>query len=59
VDGDAAVVHSAGLMKHVPSGSVFQTEILDKLALRDGKIIEFIEFADTHPVAQVLGLSSS
>jgi ketosteroid isomerase-like protein len=36
-------------------GSDFQTEILDKLALRDGKIIEFVEFADT----QVLGVSSS
>jgi ketosteroid isomerase-like protein len=55
VDGETAVVHSVGPLKHLPSGKVLQTEILDKLTLRDGKIIEFDEFVDTHAVAELLG----
>ena len=58
VDGPTAVVHSAGRMKHVPSGIAVHTETLDKLTLRDGKIIEFVEFADTHAIAQMLSLSA-
>jgi ketosteroid isomerase-like protein len=57
VDGDTAVVHSVGLMKHVPSGTSFDTEILDKVTLRDRKIIDLVEFADTQTVARAVGMA--
>jgi ketosteroid isomerase-like protein len=59
VQCETAVVHSVGRLKHVPTGKALQTEMLDKLKLRGGKIVEFDEFVDTYAVAQLLGLNSS
>ena len=54
VEGDRAVVHTIGEMHHAPTGGRFDYEILDKLTFKDGKIIEFIEFLDTHRVHKLL-----
>ena len=54
VEEDRAVVHTIGEMHHPPTGGRFEYEILDKLTFKDGKIIEFIEFLDTHRVHKLL-----
>lgn len=54
VDGDRAVVHSIGELRHAPTDNRFDFEILDKLTFKDGKIIEFIEFVDTQRIQMVL-----
>ena len=41
-------MHSSGTMRHSPSGTDFTYEILDIVTLEDGKIIELVEFLDTH-----------
>jgi ketosteroid isomerase-like protein len=48
-------VHLSGRIRHVPTGKVLDTEILDKLTIKDGKIVDFAEFLDTHLVAQTVG----
>ena len=55
VDGDKVFVHLSGQVRHVPTGKVLDTEILDKLTIRDGKIIDFAEFLDTHLVIETIG----
>lgn len=47
VEGNRAVVHSRLRVKFVPSGQVFDTDVLDSIRFEDGKIVELVEFADT------------
>jgi ketosteroid isomerase-like protein len=47
VDGDRAAVHSRVTIHFVPKDHTFTTEILDLFKIRDGKVIELVEFADT------------
>lgn len=54
VDGNKAAVHSSGTMRHSPSGTDFTYEILDMVTLEDGKIVEFVEFLDTHMLKQFM-----
>lgn len=54
VGGDKVVVHSGGEMRHTPSGTDFNFETLDILKLKDGKIIDFIEFFDTHLLENII-----
>jgi ketosteroid isomerase-like protein len=56
VDGDRAFVHLSGQIRHVPTGSVLKTEILDRLTIKDGLIVDFAEFLDTHLLARTVGL---
>ena len=48
VEGDTAYVHLAGKIRYIPTGKVIETEILDRLILKEGLIVEFTEFLDTH-----------
>ena len=50
-----AVIHSGGTMIHTPTGQNVEFETLDVLTIADGKIIDFLEFFDTHRLAQVIG----
>lgn len=50
-----AVVNSAGVITHIPSGQRLELETLDMHTFRDGKIVEFREFFDTYKLAQVAG----
>ncbi len=54
VEGDTAFVHSSGIMHFTPTGKDVQTEALDILRFKNGKIVEFTEFADTHLVASLI-----
>jgi ketosteroid isomerase-like protein len=44
-----------GTIRHVPTGIPIVTEILDKITVREGKIVEFVEFLDTDAIANVVG----
>ncbi len=54
VDGDRAAVHSRVTVRCAPKNVEQETEILDLFRLRDGKVIELIEFADTAVAAKML-----
>jgi len=57
VDGNTAFVHSSGEMRHSPSGKSMDTEILDRITIKNGLIVDFTEFLDTHLVTTVLATS--
>lgn len=54
-DGDTAVVHRKGSIRFIPEDADYDTEMMDKLTFRDGRVIEFIEFVDTLLAAEVIG----
>jgi len=47
VDGDRCACHSRARVRFVPKDRVATTDILDLFKFDNGKIVEFIEFADT------------
>ena len=49
-----AVVHSSGPMTYTPTGETVEFETLDLLTIADGKIIDFLEFLDTHQLADIV-----
>jgi ketosteroid isomerase-like protein len=55
VDGETVFAHRLGTIRHVPTGIPIVTEILDKITVREGKIVEFVEFLDTDAIANVVG----
>ncbi len=55
VDGDTVFAHRAGTIKHVPTGTQFESEILDKITVRENQIVDFVEFLDTQKIANVSG----
>jgi len=59
IDGNKATVHSCGTMRHTPSDTEFPYEILDIVTVEDGKIIEFVEFLDTHQLKQFVDIDVS
>ncbi|MGH6643981.1 MAG: nuclear transport factor 2 family protein [Bradyrhizobium sp.] len=54
VDGDHAVVHSRGKMCYTPKKASIDTETLDLITIRDGKISDFQQFCDTHMAASMM-----
>ncbi|MDQ0472742.1 nuclear transport factor 2 family protein [Labrys wisconsinensis] len=54
VDGDHAVVHSRGRMRYTPKNAAMETETLDLITIRDGKISDFQQFCDTHMAASLM-----
>jgi ketosteroid isomerase-like protein len=55
VEGNRAVAHGKGTMRYVPNTEDIETETLDVLTISEGKIVDFLEFCDTHMVARTLG----
>ena len=55
VDGETVFAHRLGTIRHVPTGIPIVTEILDMITVREGKIVEFVEFLDTDAIANVAG----
>jgi len=47
VDNDRVAVRSRVTVRSCPTNRTRETEILDLFTIRDGKIVELIEFADT------------
>ena len=59
IDGDTVFAHRAGTITHVPTGTRFVTEILDKITVRENQIVDFVEFVDTQTIANVSGAATS
>jgi len=57
VDGDTAFVHRKGKVRHIPSGKVIDTELMDKITVKDGRLVKYIQFVDTFLVAKTVGLA--
>ena len=55
VDGHTAVVHRTGPLRFIPDDRFFDTEMMDKLTFRNGRLIEFTEFVDTLLAAEIIG----
>jgi ketosteroid isomerase-like protein len=53
--GEVAVAHRSGRIRFVPTGKTVETELIDKISFKDGKVIDFVEFADTLLVAETIG----
>jgi ketosteroid isomerase-like protein len=47
VEGNRVVGHSRCQIRFVPKDVVVTTDVLDTFRFEDGKIVEFVEFADT------------
>lgn len=54
VDGNRAVAHGNGTMHYVPKTKDIETETLDVLTIAEGKIVDFLEFCDTHMVVRTV-----
>lgn len=54
VEGNSAAIRSRLVIRHAPSGKVFNTEVLDLFKFQDGKIIELTEFADTALIKAII-----
>lgn len=56
IEGNRAVVHSRLKIKFVPTGRIFDTDVLDSIKFEDGKIVELVEFADTALIRDLVGV---
>jgi ketosteroid isomerase-like protein len=54
VEGDRAAVRSRATVRAKATGEEVETEMLDLIQVRDGKIISFHQFCDTARAAQLL-----
>lgn len=54
--GETAFVHRKGDVRHIPSGRVIDTEFMDKITVRDGRLVEYLEFVDTFLIARTCGV---
>jgi ketosteroid isomerase-like protein len=54
IDGERAAVHSRVKIRYVPGDRTFTTDLLDTFHFKDGKIVEFVEFADTALVKDLM-----
>jgi ketosteroid isomerase-like protein len=53
VDGDKAAVHWRGRIRSTRTGEEVETEAVDLIGLRDGKITSFTQFCDTALAARL------
>jgi ketosteroid isomerase-like protein len=56
VDGNTAFVHRAGSATFLPTGETIETEIMDKITFKDGRVVEYLQFADTYLIAKTMGI---
>lgn len=54
IDGDRAAVHWNARVHSTINGQVNETDVLDLLEIRDGKIAKLTEFCDTAMVEQMM-----
>jgi ketosteroid isomerase-like protein len=55
IDGDRAAVHSRVRVRAKATGEEADTEMVDLVTVRDGKIASFVQFCDTALAAKLLG----
>lgn len=58
VDGERVAVYSKGTMHYGPDKYPVTTETFDLLTLEDGKIVDFVQFCDTHAAALAMGVAA-
>jgi ketosteroid isomerase-like protein len=54
---NTALIHRKGRVRHKDTGITFDTELIDKLAFKDGRIVEYDQFVDTYHVAKEMGMT--
>jgi ketosteroid isomerase-like protein len=54
VDGNRAAVHWRGRLRSTRTGEIAETELVDIVELRDGKIATFKQFCDTALAARLI-----
>jgi ketosteroid isomerase-like protein len=57
--GDTVYVHRRGNVVYRKDGSALNTEFIDKLTFRDGRIIEYLQFIDTLGLAAFIAGKTS
>ncbi|HEX2215691.1 MAG TPA: nuclear transport factor 2 family protein [Xanthobacteraceae bacterium] len=55
IDGDGATVHWRGKFRSSVTGETVETELVDVIKLKEGRIASFIEFCDTALAAHLMG----
>jgi len=55
-DGDTTLTHRKGKVRFNPTNHEFETEFIDKMTFRDGKIVEYVQFLDTMGIAEAVGM---
>jgi ketosteroid isomerase-like protein len=55
IEGDRAAVHSRLRIRFVPKDKTITTELVDMFKIKDGKIVELVEFADTALIKELTG----
>lgn len=53
---DTALIQRKGTVLHKATGIKFDTEMIDKLAFKDGRIVEYDQFVDTYHVAKEMNM---
>ncbi len=54
IEGEKAAVHWRGKIRSTLSGETVQTDLVDLVEMRDGRICSFIEFCDTALAARLM-----
>jgi len=54
---NTALIQRKGTVLHKGTGIKFDTEMIDKLAFKDGRIVEYDQFVDTYHVAKEMGMA--
>ncbi len=54
IDGERASVHCAGPLVYVPTMTRVVSQTLDLVTIRDGKVVELIEFCDTQTLVKII-----
>jgi ketosteroid isomerase-like protein len=54
VEGDRVAVHCRVQLRFIPKNHIFTTDLLDVFTVKDGKIVELVEFLDTALVKSVI-----
>jgi ketosteroid isomerase-like protein len=52
-------VHRAGTVRFLPDNTTIDTQLMDKITFRDGKAVEYFQFADTYLLARTAGAPDS
>ena len=54
IDGSRAAVHWRGKIRSAVSGETVDTELVDIVEFKDGRIVSFVEFCDTALVTRLM-----
>lgn len=55
---NTALIQREGTVRHKTTGIEFDTELIDKLAFKDGRIVQYDQFLDTYHIAKEMSMVS-